>query len=47
MEEEEEEKGKKVSSLVHEEQHLRWLRPQGRQKTWSEHTFRAMCSVLG
>ncbi len=34
----------KVSSLVHEEQHLRWLGqgPRGCQKTWSERRLKAV-----
>lgn len=37
--------GIKVSSLVHEEQHLRWLAqgPRVCQKTWSERRCRAAC----
>lgn len=38
-------RGIKVSSLVHEEQHLRWLgqEPWGCQKTWSERRLWAVC----
>lgn len=37
--------GIKVSSLVHEEQHLRWLGqgPGGCQRTWSERRLGAVC----
>lgn len=43
--EEEGVEGIKVSSLVHEEQHLRWLGqgPGGCQKTWSERRLGAVC----